>query len=282
MDAAFGIGNWDTDMIGLIIETINNNADVNTAVEAVDKIITEGIQNVPKLMATYNELGGSPQVQQFLNLFDDNWDLTDLYFEHDNNFANTFNLEDGEATYAITLPFGNEFNSNPNGISIVFNTQNNHPGNILNKSTPFRSSVFFHEIIHAQIILYLASLFNDANVNSENYSPEAWNSFIQAIRNDKLGVFELYSQAYLANPNTSSEQEHEIMANHYFPIMYYVLSQLYPNLTDEEINALIWNGLTGTRAYQQHAENFPGGEMMFHMYLTNTLSIIELNFLIDE
>ena len=56
MDAAFGVGNWDTDLIGLIIETINNNADVNTAVEAVDKKITEGIEDVPGLMDIYSSL----------------------------------------------------------------------------------------------------------------------------------------------------------------------------------------------------------------------------------
>lgn len=270
LDESYGAENFDDSMIDEIMDLIENDPDVTTAVEAVDKIITEGIEDVPCLMDIYEDLGGSETIQGVLNNFRDdinfqnpfNPNVADLIFENDDNFTLTHDEEDwntGAYTYWENPSIYNGFSSNK--VVILFNTD--ALIDISTRSVPdvVKTTYFLHEIIHAEMFRFLME-------NLEQSPPGLYNESVLLDWLTKRNFDNIFNAfAIVGNGN---DIHHELLANSYRDIIKQALSEIYPELTIPELNALSWLGLEYTIEFETQVLSNP----IYYNNMDNTRSNI--------
>ncbi|MFN1219737.1 hypothetical protein ACKW6Q_22430, partial [Chryseobacterium kwangjuense] len=157
-----------------------------------------------------------------------------------NQYLKNFNGKFSTAHLLFDLqaldPANNAETSTPLGywITITINSNN------LNRPTLDIARTFMHEIIHAEMFRILLSLASTSNgqinlteltnmLNTHNYP----------------GIYD-YFRRYELN-----DMQHEQMAAHYRGIVKNFLKQIDNSLTDEQYEAIAWQGLQGTERWNQ-------------------------------
>jgi hypothetical protein len=125
-------------------------------------------------------------------------------------------------------------------IEIKFNTNN------LNRSKTSVARTFIHELIHAEMFRKLLSVAQQPEI--------PWTkAFIESIRNDYEGISDYYLRWYFNLPEGQgpSDPQHQLMAQHKIDVIKNFLMEFDPFLTENEAEALSWDGLMITRLPNQ-------------------------------
>lgn len=214
------------------------------AKEAVDAIKNEGeadliykviidstLKKNPCLYGVYNQLGKAPTFQNYLHDFDGNFSVANLKLSTSSTLPDSVNAETSSPTnYLITITF-NSNNLNRPALSIV--------------------RTFIHELIHAEIFRKLLECASMPNLNFPNYTDSQWRSFITNLRNNYPGLYDYYLRYFFNVPagQTTSDEQHQLMAQHYRSIIVQALKEYDNSLPESTYQALAWEGLKGTVAW---------------------------------
>ena len=177
------------------------------------------------LKGIYDQLGGSPTFQNYLQNFDGDFSVANLKFSVGLD-------EDYPTANAVTIGPINYL------IEIMFNPNN------LNRPSLDVARTFIHEMIHAEIYRKLLSCAGLPNVNFHNYSQQEWENYITNLHNDFPGLFDYYLR-YSYNTTTPSDYQHELMAQHYRDIIINTLKEFDNSQSENVYEALAWVGLMG-------------------------------------
>ena len=196
-------------------------------------IVDPSFKNNPCLYGVYKQLGQAPTFQNYLQKFDGNFSVANLNLKASGTLPNNINAETSPpSNYLITITF-NENNLNRPALSIA--------------------RTFIHEMIHAEIFRKLLECANLPNLNLSNYTDSQWKNFIINLKGDYPGLYDYYLRYFFNVPagQTISDEQHQLMAQHYRGIIIQVLKEYDSSLTDNQYNALSWEGLKGTVAWNK-------------------------------
>lgn len=170
----------------------------------------------PCLNGAFNKAGGSPIFQGYLKNFDGNFTVANL------------KLSAGVLPSQINAETSPPVNYM---IEITVNTNNlNRPGIDVART-------LMHEIIHAEMFRKLLSLSN----NNGEIDVTILNQML--TQNNYPGLYDYYTR-YGVNG-----MQHEQMAAHYINTIVNFLKQYDSTLTQEQYEAMAWEGLRGTTAW---------------------------------
>lgn len=202
--------------------------------------IDEEFINNPCLKSVYDVMGKASTFENYLKNFDADASVANLRFTADDNFAN--NYQDYVNAMAITTP-----PLSSNTINIVFNTDSNTIGNILDKPDLFKAVTMIHEIIHAEMYRkMLEAIIAAENLGTTldwtNFTSQQFDQYLDSLENKYFGIFDYYTR-YDLNDDTPDNGQHQQMAEHYRDIIKQALTDYDPTLTDDQKEALSWIGL---------------------------------------
>lgn len=176
-----------------------------------------------QLMSIYNQLGGAPTFQSYLQYFDGEFSVAHLKLsvEVDPNDPNA---------NAITYPPSNYV------IGIKFNP------NQLDRPDLDIARTFIHELIHAEIFRKLMSIANSGG-NTIQFTAAT----IENLRNSFPGLYDYYMRYEFGTPpnGTPSNADHQMMAQHYRETIISALQEFDTSYPAELYEALSWIGLMG-------------------------------------
>jgi hypothetical protein len=223
--------NWtvqSTDFANKAIEALKDGSDVDFLYKI---IIDKSIDDDPCLSKVYSQAGKAPTFQNYLKKFDGNFSVANLKLETSSSLPNTIN--------AITSAPSN------NLITITFNSNN------LNRPALSVVRTFIHELIHAEIFRKLLECSGLPNLNYPNYTDAQWRNFIVNLRNNYPGLYDYYLRYSFNVPagQVATEQQHQLMAQNYRNMIVQALKEYNNNLPESLYQALAWEGLTGTVAW---------------------------------
>ena len=207
-------------------------------------VIDTTFANTPCLMAVYEQMGGSTTFENYLKNFDGSFSVADLRFSTDDNFANNF--QDYINAMAITTP-----PITTNIINIVFNIDNNTPGNILEEPDIFKAVAMIHEVLHAEMYRKMLDAVRAAEMNQTTLnwttwsSEEFYNNYLNSLENRYFGIFDYFTRYNYGVPTDENpnDWQHQQMAQHYRDIVKQSLTDYAPVLTEVQKDALSWIGL---------------------------------------
>lgn len=183
-------------------------------------VVEESFANNPCLSSVYAKAGKAPSFDNILKNFDGEFSVANLI------------LSAGvDATYpnanAVTYPPSNY------NIEVKFNPNN------LDRPSLSVAGTLIHELIHAEMYRKLLSVAQE---------PEySWTqSFINSIRNDFPGIYYYYMEY--------KDWQHEQMASHYRSTMKQALREFDASYSNDIYEALAWNGLQGTVAFENSVD----------------------------
>jgi len=237
--------------------TDNNSGDVVTT--PIKDIIPEGadpdvwfeeqvfiddnFKNKPCLKSVYDAMGKATKFQEYLKKFESDASIADLRFSVDDNFANNF--EDYTNAMAIANP-----PLESNIINIVFNTDPNTTGNILDKPDVFKAVAMIHELLHAEMYRKMLDALQAAENNQTTLDWSSWTRnefqlYIEALGNKYSGILDFFTRFKWKVPEgqQATSWQHQQMAEYYRDIIKEALTDYDPTLTEEQKDALSWLGL---------------------------------------
>ena len=99
-----------------------------------------------------------------------------------------------------------------------------------------------HELIHAEIDRKLLAMSGGGTMINLKYIRE----------HAKGGLYPELAQAVLKYPK--DKFPHEYMARHHIKDLMQVMQEMFPEISEEDREALVWNGLHETSAFQEIPE----------------------------
>lgn len=187
--------------------------------------------------------------------FEENECLSSVYVEAGGKTAyqNLLQNFDGEFSVAhLTLSAGTNVNGNavtkaPSNynIEIMFNT------NRLNRPELSVARTLMHELVHAEMFRKLLSVAQAPDLNYPGYTLEDWRNYVTNLKDDYPGLYDYYFRyewGVSSGENPTSAQ-HQAMAEHYRDLIEDALREFNGSLTDEIYEALAWQGLKNTVAW---------------------------------
>ncbi|WP_029271552.1 hypothetical protein [Flavobacterium sp. KJJ] len=206
--------------VALAHRTAVYNFHGNSSGEAAvaNTVITDpSFLNDTCLAGLYLKLGGSPIFQSYLKEFDNDFSIADLQLAG----TVTLPITENARTYA---PYGGV-------IKIVFNKNN------LKRPALDIAKTFMHEMLHAEMYRQLLSLANSNGSIDKN-------ALTQMLAEPGcprlLDYYEQYSFNTMQHPN---------MAENYRETIVSFLKAFDNTLTDEQYEAIAWQGLNGTKEW---------------------------------
>ncbi|OYQ46131.1 hypothetical protein CHU92_01580 [Flavobacterium cyanobacteriorum] len=168
-------------------------------------------------MGVYNQLGGSPTFQDYLQNFDGEFSVAHL------------KLSAGQpGGHAITYPPENYV------INITFDI------NILSQIPPLDvAGTMIHEMIHAEIFRKMMIAAQTGSLQPEDMTVAQQTAYVQNLQNNFPGIYDYYISRY--HPNW----DHQMMAQHYREIIKNALREFDPFQPEEVYEAIAWVGLMG-------------------------------------
>lgn len=180
------------------------------------------------------------QISQYLKNFLKDGPKGFLKLSAVSNFGQRFKTS--ERTTAVTIPPKN------NIIEIVFNTDPNADGNIMNTSTILVGFALIHEMVHAEIFRKLLDV-SDLPYIPKKHSPE-WESFMNNLYEGFYEYFDIYVRLSFKTTNPT-ELQHELMAQNYIETMVRALTDFDKNKHPKEFyEDIAWIGLQNTIAFK--------------------------------
>ena len=216
-------------MLGLIIETINNNAEVDTAVEAVINIFNQKFSQNSPFQVDISNLFQDGVMDDAEKRFLDIKEIVTQTTQYKNIIDNIFNDTSGfSVEYAVvdnlTNGAGKRLNgaTSLNGTIATIEIDRNH----INTATKIDIALtIMHEALHAYMYYIIA---NDVNVSVPN----------NVNLNDISECLDLYLANYVGMSGGQSAQ-HQFMAEELLPILQDVILEALPLLYDQGILNLI-------------------------------------------
>lgn len=186
-------------------------------------IITDpSFANNPCLVRVFTKLGGSPTFQTYLKQFNSKFSVANLKLAAGNK-----GLE------GITAQTSPPVNSE---IVITFNDSR------LNRPALDIARTFMHEIIHAEMFRQLLNLAKtDGSIDANEITRIA----ILPNSNELLEYYGYYTEG----------PQHELMAIRYRETIISFLKQVDNSLTQKQYEAIAWQGLQGTAAWNKMTAN---------------------------
>ncbi|QEE50177.1 hypothetical protein FUA48_11485 [Flavobacterium alkalisoli] len=187
-------------------------------------IIDQTFEDNDCLNSVYNQLGGSPTFQEYLNNFDDDFSVAHLKL----SAASTSN-------HAITNIPSNYT------IEIVFST------NVLSQVPPLDvAGTMIHELLHAEIYRKLLMVAGTGSLYN-GWSSEQWQNYLENLKNDFPGLYDYYLryESNVAIDGELSDAQHQMMAQHYRDIIIQVLKEFDNTQSEDVYEAIAWVGLMG-------------------------------------
>ncbi|OYQ46135.1 hypothetical protein CHU92_01600 [Flavobacterium cyanobacteriorum] len=187
-------------------------------------ILDESFTENDCLMGVYNQLGGSPTFQEYLQNFDGEFSVAHLKLKSSSTLSSTTNAETASPNnYLITITFNSNNLSRP-ALSIA--------------------RTIIHEIIHAEIYRKLLSIAGQPNI-------EFTQAQLEILRNNYPGLYDYYMRYEFNVPagQQVSDAQHQMMAQHYRGIIVQALKEFNNNVSDEVYEAIAWEGLKNTVAW---------------------------------
>lgn len=110
-----------------------------------------------------------------------------------------------------------------------------------------------HEMLHARLqgVLgaYGISRSKLLDKNSNSYAKLHSEEF----KNAYPGIYDYYSRC--KTEDELNQADHNIMATHYRPMIVKILRETFPNISEEDCEALSWSGLDNTKAWNALGDN---------------------------
>ncbi len=193
-------------------------------------IIDDSFANNTILMGVYNQIGGLPAFDNYLQAFNNNFLVSRLRLRASGNLSDFGN---NPLVNAVTLP-----PATSNLTEIVFNTNN------LTRPQLDIARTFIHELIHATLFRYMLIASETGALEPEGgMTQEQIVNFIANLRNDFPGIYDYYFQRELM------DWSHEMMGQHYRNIIVQGLIEFDDTYPEEIYQALAWVGLKNTIAW---------------------------------
>lgn len=216
-------------MIGLIIETINNNAEVDTAVEAVINIYNQNFSQKSPFQVDISNLFQDGVMDDDEKRFLDIKEIVTQTTQYKNIIDNIFNDTTGfSVEYVVVDNLTNGAGKRLNGATFLNGTiatieiDRNH----INTATKIDIALtIMHEALHAYMYYIIA---NDVNVSVPN----------NVNLNDISECIDLYLDNYVGMSGGQSAQ-HQFMAEELLPILQDVILEALTLLYDQNILNLI-------------------------------------------
>lgn len=219
------------ELVNWAIEYLMENPEAK--IDFLNKIIQEpSFSKNPCLTNIYNGLGNSAQFRQYIKNFDGDFPVSHLRLNTSSSLPSNINAQ--------TSPPENYV------ITITFNSNN------LNRPKLSIARTFIHELIHAEIFRKLMECSSLPNLNFPNYTDAQWRNFIINLRNNYPGLYDYYERFFFNIPagQTTSDEQHQLMAQHYRNTIIEALKAYDNTQADEVYEALSWVGLQGTVAWE--------------------------------
>ncbi|MDL2144699.1 hypothetical protein QQY79_19390 [Flavobacterium tructae] len=232
--------------LNLVYSLVYNNPseeDKNFALAMIDALKDEGVVDLkyrvildptfssnPCLMGVYTQLGGSATFQNYLKKFDGDFSVANLTLLASNTLSSNINAETtSPVNYMINITF-NENNLRRPALSIA--------------------RTFIHEMIHAEIYRKLLSVAGQPQIQFNQTQ-------LVQLKDNYPGLYDYYMRFEFNIPigQVVSDAQHEAMAMHYRGIIEQSLRQLDNTLSNEVYEALSWEGLKGTKAWDKLSVN---------------------------
>lgn len=198
----------------------------------VERIIVDPtFQNNQCLSSVYTNLGHCQSFNTYIHNFDGNFSVANLKLESSTTLlANENAITSPPSNYLITITFNSNNLARP-GLSIA--------------------RTFIHELIHAEVFRKLLSCANMPNINFNNYTDAQWRDFVTNLRDDFPGLYDYYLRYTTNTPNGQpvASAQHQLMAQHYRDLIVEVLKEYDNTLPDATYQAIAWEGLKGTVAW---------------------------------
>ncbi len=174
-----------------------------------------------KALCVYNKLNStSSGFTNIIRKFDGTFPVSHLAFKESSSLPSNIN--------ASTSPPSNYL------ITITLNSNN------LNRPNLSIARTIIHETIHAEMFRKILSIINNGG-NLDGITIQQWTNKLS--NGDYAGIFDYYSR-YGVN-----DMQHEQMAAHYITTISGFLAEMQPGLPQNIYNALAWEGLQGTVAW---------------------------------
>ena len=207
--------------------------------------LDEEFKDNPCLKSVYDDMGKASAFMGYLQNFEPEFSVANLRFTADNNFGNNFEFYYSNAMAITNSPISS------NEVIVVFNTDSNTSGNILDKPDVFKAVAMIHEIIHAEMYRKMLDAVREAEISENNLNWAVWtseqfyNDFLNSLENKYFGIFDYFTRYNYGIPvgNEPNDWQHEQMAQHYRDIIKQALTDYNPLLTDAQKEALSWIGL---------------------------------------
>lgn len=192
-------------------------------------LLDQTFTNNDCLKGVYDELGGSPTFQQYLNNFDGDFSVAHLKLS---------------AGVIFGMPYGYAYTYPPlenNIIEIKVNT------NKLNRPNLDVARTLIHEMIHAEIFRKLLIAAETGNLNIDNWTQAQKVNYINNLKDNfnELYVYYFKYQWNIPHGQQPSSPQHELMASNYRQTIIEVMKEYDNSLSDEMYEALSWQGLMG-------------------------------------
>ena len=227
-------------------------------------ILTADFINNPRLKCIYTRFYRSNNtISNYLKSFlkDGDNPKGNLKLAVANNFKEKFTKSKG-ATAATVPPDEN------NVIEIVFNTDPNADGNIMNTSTILIGFALIHEMVHAEINSKLLECRDLPYVNRGNLADPEWKDLLKSMQNRFPDMYKIYKW-YSDRANIPNESQHEYMAQKYVNAMAKALADFDKNQHSKEFYEDIgWVGLQNSESFKK---KFSADLNAFHNF-TNSLN----------
>lgn len=198
-------------------------------VEILQIIIDESFTENDCLNGVYQQLGGSPTFQNYLQNFDGDFSVANL------------KLSAGQIP---GYPYGFAYTFPPyldNLIEIRINDDK------LNRPALDIARTLIHEMLHAEIFRKLLIAAETGDLNIDNWSQEEVVNYVNNLK-DNFNELYIYYKKYqwdLPQDAQLTSVQHELLADSYRNIIIDVMKEFDNSHPDELYEALSWEGLMG-------------------------------------